>query len=87
MLGWTEEVSSVVSGVADLALLLPNASVTARRLHDVGKSGWWMFIPLTIVGIVPYLYWLCKPGNPDTNEYGPAPNMGVASAALVPQHV
>ncbi|WP_282072402.1 DUF805 domain-containing protein [Polaribacter atrinae] len=28
-----------------LAVLIPYLAVTARRMHDVGKSGWYMLIP------------------------------------------
>ena len=35
---------SVVSGIVNLALLLPGLGLCVRRLHDVGKSGWWIFL-------------------------------------------
>ena len=51
-----------------LALLVPIVCVTARRLHDVNRSGWWMLIPLTVIGIIPYFYWTVK--KPEDNEEG-----------------
>jgi len=39
-------------GLIALAIFIPTIAVTVRRLHDVGKSGWWMFILL-----VPFLGW------------------------------
>ena len=39
-------------------------AVTSRRLHDVGRSGWWQLVPL-----VPII-WLVKKGSADANEYG-----------------
>jgi uncharacterized membrane protein YhaH (DUF805 family) len=36
----------IISGLLSLALLLPNLGVSVRRLHDVGKSGWWILLPL-----------------------------------------
>ena len=39
------------------------ASVTVRRLHDVGKSGWWYLLVFTGIGIVPILYWASKKGK------------------------
>lgn len=39
------------------------ASVTIRRLHDVGKSGWWYLLILTGVGIIPILYWATIKGK------------------------
>ena len=53
--------------------IIPYISVTARRLHDVNRSGWWMLIPLTIVGIIPFLYWMCKEGDKNQNRYGETP--------------
>ena len=38
--------TAFVGNVVTLSLLLPRISVAARRLHDVGKSGWFMLIPL-----------------------------------------
>ena len=38
-------------------------SVTIRRLHDIGKSGWWYLLIFTIVGIIPLLYWATIKGR------------------------
>ena len=51
-----------------LALLVPIVCVTARRLHDVNRSGWWILIPFTIIGLIPYFYWMVK--KPEDNEEG-----------------
>lgn len=57
--------------VFSLAMLLPSLAVTARRLHDVGRSAWWMLIPLTIIGIIPFLHWVISEGEARENQYGP----------------
>ncbi len=46
---------SPLSSVFGLAILLPNTAVTARRLHDTGKSGWWqlVWVVVGILAIVP----------------------------------
>ena len=57
--------------VSTLILLLPAFSVWARRLHDVGKSGWWMLIFLTIIGMIPLFIWNVSIGTKSKNKYGP----------------
>lgn len=63
----------LVYAVAALALFLPNLGVAVRRLHDTGKSGWFVligFIPL--VGFILLIVWYCQDSAPD-NQYGPNP--------------
>ena len=47
--------------IAGLGTLIPFLSVGARRLHDVGRSGWWQLIMLTGIGLVVLIYWWCQP--------------------------
>jgi uncharacterized membrane protein YhaH (DUF805 family) len=57
-----------------LVTMLPYLSVAVRRFHDIGRSGWWVLIPLIpLVGTILYLYWMVQPGNTGPNEYGPDP--------------
>jgi uncharacterized membrane protein YhaH (DUF805 family) len=54
-----------------LALFVPSLSVTVRRLHDIGKSGWWYFIaflPL-IGGIILFVFTLLD-SEPYANQWG-----------------
>lgn len=48
---------------------LPGIAVSIRRLHDVGKSGWWLLISLTGIGNFLLLYWFILPGNRNRNIY------------------
>ncbi|MCC7376537.1 MAG: DUF805 domain-containing protein [Verrucomicrobiales bacterium] len=64
----------MLNGLYSLAVLLPSIGVTIRRLHDTGRSGWWILILLIpCVGPIVLLVFQLMEGNPDTNEYGPSP--------------
>ena len=57
-----------------LAVLVPGWAVSVRRLHDVGKSGWFFFIVLIpIVGAIWLLVLMCRDSMPGENQYGPNP--------------
>lgn len=73
---WSQDTMNVITGLVNLALLLPSLGLAVRRLHDIGKSGWWIFISLIpIVGWILLIVWYCKDSQMETNEYGPVPNM------------
>ena len=57
--------------VSTLILLIPSIAVTARRLHDVDKSGWWMLIAFTIIGLIPLIVWYVSIGSNKKNRLGP----------------
>ena len=66
-----ETVFTVILWVHGLGLLLPQLAVTARRLHDTGKSGWWMLLVLIpILGWIPLVILLVLPSNVGPNKYG-----------------
>ncbi|MFM2098180.1 MAG: hypothetical protein RIT06_808 [Chloroflexota bacterium] len=53
-----------------LAFLIPSFALLARRLHDVGRSGWWWLLVFTIIGAFVVLYWLIRPGDAGANKFG-----------------
>ncbi|MFM8279926.1 MAG: DUF805 domain-containing protein [Candidatus Limnocylindrus sp.] len=53
-----------------IAFFIPNLALIARRLHDVGRSGWWFLIVFTIIGAFLLLYWLIRPGDTGANAHG-----------------
>ncbi|RZK20097.1 MAG: DUF805 domain-containing protein [Hymenobacter sp.] len=74
MLGFTKDGSGVISSIYSLALLVPSLAVGVRRLHDVNKSGWFMFIALVpLVGVIWLLVLDCTEGTEGPNQYGPNP--------------
>ena len=57
-----------------MATFLPGLAVAVRRLHDVGKSGWFYFIVLIpLIGAIWLLVLFFTEGNKGDNEYGPDP--------------
>ncbi|MGH7043122.1 MAG: DUF805 domain-containing protein [Acetobacteraceae bacterium] len=60
--------------IVDLAFFLPNLAVQVRRLHDLGRTGWWLlllFVPL--VGAIVLLVWFCTRGTRGKNRFGVDP--------------
>ena len=56
-------------------LFLPGITVSARRLHDIGKSGWWQLIYFTGIGIIVLIFWWCKEGETTKKETHEEDNM------------
>ena len=68
---------SGICGLLALLLLIPSISSMARRLHDVGKSGHWIWCVLLCgIGIVIPLIMCIPDGKPEPNQYGPSPKYG-----------
>ncbi|MGH8869690.1 MAG: DUF805 domain-containing protein [Actinomycetes bacterium] len=64
----------VVSTLASLALLLPSLAVLVRRLHDTGRSGWWVLIGLVpLAGAIVLIVFAVQDSQPAPNQYGPPP--------------
>ena len=59
----------VLSGLLGLALLVPTLAVGVRRIHDTGKSGWFILVPFY------NLYLLITEGDKGDNEYGADPKL------------
>ncbi len=71
----------VLGGVYMIAIMIPSIAVAVRRLHDTGRSGWWLLISLIpIVGGLVLLYFLVLDSDPESNEYGECPKNNEYSA-------
>ena len=62
-----------VIGIGYLGLILPAITLNIRRLHDIGKSGWWLLISLIPFGSIVLLVFACLDSQPGENQYGPNP--------------
>ena len=77
VLAWLTRISPLLSGliaVYEIAVFLPSLAVAFRRLHDIGKSGWYLLIGFVpIVGAILLIVWFCREGERRGNLYGPDP--------------
>lgn len=64
--------TSIAASIFYLVALLPTLGVTARRLHDSGRTGWWLLLSLIpLLGSIALLILCALRGQPDGNRYGP----------------
>lgn len=59
-----------LSGLYALALLLPSLAVGVRRLHDTGRSGWWLLLSAVPLANIAVLVFLIQDGTRGGNQYG-----------------
>lgn len=64
----------ILSGLYGLAVLLPTLAVSVRRLHDIGRTGWWMLLSIIpVIGLIVLLVFAVFDSQPGENKYGPNP--------------
>lgn len=71
---WEDGNMGILEGTYSLLTLIPTIAVSVRRLHDIGRSGWWLlcyFIP--IVGWIVLLVFHCQDSEVGHNSYGSNP--------------
>jgi uncharacterized membrane protein YhaH (DUF805 family) len=62
-----------LNSIFNLILFLPSLAVGIRRLHDIGRTGWWVLIAITVIGIIVLIVWACQKSDTGANAYGPEP--------------
>jgi uncharacterized membrane protein YhaH (DUF805 family) len=64
----------ILTGLYTLAIILPLIALAVRRLHDTGRSGWWILIGLVpLIGPIVLIVFYVTDSQPGSNEYGPNP--------------
>ena len=64
----------IVSRIFQLFIIIPGLAVAVRRLHDIGKSGWFYLIGLIpLVGWIIMIVWFCRKGQDGSNRFGQNP--------------
>ncbi|WP_270181326.1 DUF805 domain-containing protein [Alkalihalobacillus sp. CinArs1] len=78
LLSWIQTAADMgvaLTSIYTLAVFLPSLAVTVRRLHDTGKSGWWVLISLIpIIGSIILIVFLVLDSE-DENKYGSSPKL------------
>ncbi len=62
-----------IASIVGLVFLIPNLAVAVRRLHDTGRTGWWL-----LIGLIPVIGWIILliffvSDSENDNQYGPYP--------------
>ena len=70
-------IATVIHGglatIFQLVTIVPSIAIAVRRLHDIGKSGWWyLILCIPAVGVILMLVWMCTDSTAD-NQWGPNP--------------
>jgi uncharacterized membrane protein YhaH (DUF805 family) len=84
ILGTDSGNTGLVAGLVALALFLPTLAVSVRRLHDTGRSGWWILLGLIpLIGAIILIVWYCQDSQ-GPNAYGPSPKESPAGGYASP---
>ncbi|MBR4156874.1 MAG: DUF805 domain-containing protein [Bacteroidales bacterium] len=69
---------SILSLIFCIITFIPSISVSVRRLHDIGRSGWWGLLCLVpIIGWIWLIVWACFDSQENENQWGPNPKENV----------
>jgi uncharacterized membrane protein YhaH (DUF805 family) len=69
----------LLSGIFSLAILIPSIAVSVRRLHDIGRTGWWVLIGLVpIIGPIVLIVFAIMDSESGGNQYGANPKTAPA---------
>jgi len=70
----SSQIFFILYSLYGLAVLLPSLAVFARRMHDIGRSGWWILLGLIpLVGAIILIVFAATEGQQGPNQYGPNP--------------
>lgn len=74
--------SRPLSFLLGLALIIPNIAMGVRRLHDTGRSGWWILIGLIpLIGALILIYFYVQPSEEGENDHGVTPGWPPAASS------
>jgi uncharacterized membrane protein YhaH (DUF805 family) len=72
LLTWFAQMAVGVSiaSIVSIAMILPLWAAGARRLHDIGRTGWWQLIAFTLIGIIVLIVFYATDSEKAANKYG-----------------
>ncbi len=75
-IGGEVEEAEILVGIYSLGVVVPSIAVTVRRLHDTGRSGWWVPIGIVpIIGAIVLVVFTVQGSQQGDNQHGPNPKM------------
>jgi len=80
---------SIIFQVFSIGIIIPGFAVAVRRLHDIGKSGWFLFIIFIPFGSIWLIFSLATAGVNGPNKYGPDPKNtdGLSSSSVLDDNI
>ena len=73
LLGLALNFVPLIGGLLSVVMIIPGVALAIRRMHDIGKSGWYMLMALIpLAGPIIALVYLCTASQPEANQWGPA---------------
>lgn len=67
----------LLSGIYALAVFIPAIAVACRRLHDTGRTAWWLLILVVpLIGWVVLVVFFVQDSQEEENQYGISPKLG-----------
>ncbi|HID68064.1 MAG TPA: DUF805 domain-containing protein [Roseibacterium sp.] len=70
----------ILTIIVGLGLIVPGIALAIRRMHDTGRSGWWLLIGLIPLAGIVILFWFVQRGTVGSNEFGDDPYDAPAAA-------
>lgn len=78
LLGWGATVVGAImvdggaflGNLISLIFLIPTFAAGSRRLHDIGRSGWWQLLVITLIGILLLIIWFAMDSEKSSNKFG-----------------
>ena len=68
-----------------ICICIPGISLSVRRIHDIGRSGYYLFLGLIpLAGFFILLYYFCLDSEERQNEFGPSPKYILPNSQVAP---